>query len=122
MHVHACRQGRSDLLMAVFRGMTLRDHLCWVWRMGSDSADPVLAEAALLAAQLLRVLGVEHDSLDTMLCQVGFLPLSRARSWPLGKVTAAGLGVQFAPQCAQQLQNGNSLGRWNPSACVSCTP
>ena len=70
------RQGRSDLLMAAFRNMMLRDHLCWVWRMGSDSADPLLAEAALLAAQVLRVLGVEHDSLDTLLCQVRALTVA----------------------------------------------
>jgi hypothetical protein len=78
--VHACarRQGRSDLLMAAFRNMTLRDHLCWIWRIGSDSADPVLAEAALLAAQVLRVLGVEHGSLDTLLCQVRAQPISKS--------------------------------------------
>ena len=66
----ARRQGRSDLLMAALRSTALRDHLCWVWRVGQDSGDPVLAEAALLAEQVLRVLGVQADSLGAMLCQV----------------------------------------------------
>ena len=56
--------------MAAFRSSALRDHLCWVWRVGQDSSDAALAEAALLAEQVLRVLGVQADSLDTMLCQV----------------------------------------------------
>ncbi len=71
-----CRQGRSDLMMAALRSSVLRDHLCWLWRMGNDSGDTVLAEAALFAEQVLRVLGVEHASLDDMLCQVSTLSTS----------------------------------------------
>lgn len=61
--------------MAALKYASLQDHLCWVWRLGGDSADEALAEAALLAEQVLRVLGVEHDSLDHMLCQVCSNPL-----------------------------------------------
>lgn len=57
-------------MMAALRNSVLRDHLCWLWRMGNDSSDEILAEGALLAEQVLRVLGVEHASLDDMLCQV----------------------------------------------------
>lgn len=56
--------------MAALRSGVLRDHLCWVWRVGQDAGDPALAEAALLAAQVLRILGVQADSLGAMLCQV----------------------------------------------------
>ena len=112
----ACRQGRSDLLMAAFRGMTLRDHLCWVWRMGSGSADPVLAEAALLAAQLLRVLGVEHDSLDTLLCQVRVH--SAAQASP-----GAGTRPPEASGCAIRHAAGARCSRttvWREILCLAC--
>ena len=56
--------------MAAIRNNVLRDHLCWLWRVGSDSTHPVLSQAALLSEQVLRILGVEHSSLDHMLCQV----------------------------------------------------
>ena len=72
------RQGRSDLQMAALRGNALRDHLCWVWRVGEGSGDPALAEAAGLAAQVLRVLGVQTGSLGAMLCQVRADWLSQA--------------------------------------------
>ena len=48
----------------------LRDHLCWLWRVGDESSHPVLSQAALLSEQVLRILGVEHSSLDHLLCQV----------------------------------------------------
>ncbi|CAL8463688.1 g3222 [Coccomyxa elongata] len=77
----ASGQGRSDLMMAALRSSVLRDHLCWLWRMGNDSGNAVLAEAALFAEQVLRVLGVEHASLDDMLCQAPpVLVSSRAKS------------------------------------------
>ena len=57
-------------MMAALKSTLLRDHLCWLWRMGSDSCDETLSDTALLAEQVLRVLGVEHESLDLMLCQV----------------------------------------------------
>ena len=53
---HARRQGRSDLMMAALKNSVLRDHLCWLWRMGNDSSDEVLAEAALLAEQVSSLL------------------------------------------------------------------
>ena len=56
--------------MAAIQTSVLRDHLCWLWRVGSDSTHPGLSQAALLAEQVLRILGVEHASLDHMLCQV----------------------------------------------------
>ena len=65
-----CRQGRSDLLMTVLKNNILRDHLCWLWRVGDESSHPVLSQAALLSEQVLRILGVEHSSLDHLLCQV----------------------------------------------------
>jgi hypothetical protein len=57
-------------MMAALKSTQLRDHLCWLWRMGTESCDEALAEAASVSEQVLRVLGVEHDSLDHMLCQV----------------------------------------------------
>lgn len=63
-------------MMAALWSSVLRDHLCWLWRMGNDSGDAVLAEAALFAEQVLRVLGVDHASLDDMLCQVSSLSTS----------------------------------------------
>ena len=65
-----CRQGRSDLLMTALKNNVLRDHLCWLWRVGDESSHPVLSQAALLSEQVLRILGVEHSSLDHLLCQV----------------------------------------------------
>lgn len=57
-------------MMAAIRNNVLRDHLCWLWRVGDESSHPVLSQAALLSEQVLRILGVEHSSLDHMLCQV----------------------------------------------------
>ena len=69
-HLVLCRQGRSDLLMTALKSNVLRDHLCWLWRVGDESSHPVLSQAALLSEQVLRILGVEHSSLDHLLCQV----------------------------------------------------
>lgn len=63
-------------MMAALKSTLLRDHLCWLWRMGSGSCDELLSAAALLSEQVLRILGVEHDSLDLMLCQVSAAEIS----------------------------------------------
>ena len=34
--------------MAAIQTSVLRDHLCWLWRVGSDSTHPGLSQAALL--------------------------------------------------------------------------
>lgn len=83
--------------MAALKNNVLRDHLCWLWRVGDESSHPVLSQAALLSEQVLRILGVEHSSLDHLLCQVSTrsargpafymaMPIRTCASWGQGNI------------------------------------
>ena len=94
--------------MAAIQTSVLRDHLCWLWRVGSDSTHPGLSQAALLAEQVLRILGVEHASLDHMLCQVStcLLPdATRVAAVMLEYVLLAPLLFDKQTHCQKKMQH-----------------